>query len=1078
MKKKKALIGIIVAIVVIAIIICLVFLIINNFSKDDSNNSSIGNNTDSNTSTNTDNTARIEQKGWDPQIVSDLASNDAPVPDGFSLAKDGGNSGVIIQDKTSGASYLFIPYQENVNNDVSEYYANITPNAVESDVLSSIQKYGGFYVLLNSSLEMEDLKTISQDDYNFQAEQLYLNSYAFTSVNSHILSREEIAQVLAYISTLNLGENTIGAQALVVENFSNLNVEVNETSQNTVSSSIDEITKVASVGPTVSYVADENYQAEDVDSPDGYNDESTSYVYMLDSNFYPTDVPIPSGFKYCVTNGVVSIQDSNNPNLIYIWVPLTIESEDDITNSKIKNSLKSIYENYTDADGDKYSFSEDSELYKVFNETTENLPEEYVESIKQYGGFYISEAEFGYDSTGEYYNKARGMIDYSATNTITGGDYYRNSTTDGLTFEKMNEIANGVYDEAASVSSHITYGIEYDATMLWIANTYANYKLMDDDINTLLVANSTNVGKYSNSNLSANATVFESSEYFNEIWGLGGNLAEVSQERYNDQYILRGGSFTTTGEDAPMASRKISDTTQGDNIGFRTALYVKPNLSKAEKANTYEQQHTNDTATLIDNVEFNLTGSLTRWTNNWDGASVYEKPDVTSKVLGTLPFASELTIDAKASKTITTADDKKIVWVRALAEDNQYVYLNAYDLTDTSYTIGNDIAFVKGGGVTRYYKAGMVIYEGPSESDTKVLTTTYVGAVTAIGKSVNQEWTIINYDGTEFFVKSNDLTPTANTKKVNNISFVLGDNQTRYILEDTAIVYSQPGNNSKLTTLEYADTVTISAKSEDGTWTEVTVNGSTGYINSNSLTTEKLEPKPEPESKPSTPSGGSSQTKPPTPAKDPTPSNNKPQSTIITVSDKGVSSYDRALTDSNVKSSLSTLYVNTLTVQIYFECYEPKQNLTATINDKKVPIVQLRKDSSGKYFYTIAYASKSYDNERISYHISSSKSGVGGSFTVQHVLAQASRNASKVQLKFPLGQYISHTSLTVTDFFNGFSSGARLTQGSISYEKISSNTYSSSNDLHTLNAMQGFYVFKISVAQSGKGTFYKTVEIR
>lgn len=1088
MKKKKALIGIIIAIVVIAIVICLVFLIINNSKKDDSNNSGVGNNTNSNTNTNADNTARIEQKGWDPQIVSDLTSNDVPVPSDFNIAQDNATAGVIIQDKNSGAKYLFIPYQENVTSDVSEYYANINTTAAESNVLNSIQKYGGFFVLLNSSLEMEDLKTISQEDYDFQSDQFYLNSYAFTSVNSHILSKEEIAQILTYTSNINLGENTIGAQALVIENFSDLNVEVDETSENIANNSVDKITKVASVNPPVSYVAEEDsyVKREKVDAPDGYK-SATSYVYMLESNFYPTDVPIPAGFKYCVTKGVVSIQDSSNPNLIYIWVPLSIDSEEDITNSKIKNSLKAIYENYTDADGDKYSFDEDSELYKVFNETTETLSEEHIESIKEYGGFYLSEAEFGYDSSNEYYNKARGMVDYSATNTINGGDYYRDTTTNGLTFDKMNEIANGVYDDTASVNSHLVYGIEYDAAMLWIANTYSNYKLMDDDITTILVANSTNVGKYSNSNLSANSTIFESSAYFNGLWGLGGNLAEVTQERYGDQYILRGGSFTTTGEDAPMASRKISDTTQGDNIGFRTALYVKPNLSRAKKASTYEQQYTNDIVTSIDNVEFTLTGNLTRWTNDWDGAPVYEKPSVSSNVLGTLPFATELTIDAKANSAITTDDGQKIVWVRALAENDQYVYLNANDLTDTSDTIGNDITFVRGGGVTRYYKAGMAIYEGPSESDNKILTTTYVGAITAIGKSVNQEWTIVNSNGTEGFVKSNDLTPTANTKQINNISFVIGDNQTRYVLQDNATVYRQPDTSNQLTTLKYADTVTIHAKSEDGTWAEVTVNGSTAYINCNFLTTEKLEPIPEPEpepkpeQKPSTPSGGSSQSKPSTPAKDPTPApskTEKPKSKKITVTATDINSYDSALTTYNVKNTNTTIYANTLIWEVYFNCSDSLDDITLTINNKRIYPVLLRKDSSGMYYYSATFAHQSDDKYEIDYTISSPNCGsTKKSSIVQHVLAKMSKNGSKMQITFPLGQYISHTEIRIIELFNGNSIGVKYRQTSYPYKKISSNTYSS-EDLNTLNAMNGFYVYRVRFIRNGKEPFDRLLYLR
>lgn len=1095
MKKKKSFVGIVIAIVILAIIICLAFVIIKNWQSDNPSNTINPGTTTGNNANNTE----IEQKGWDTQIVVDLASNDVPIPSGFSIAQDDSNSGVIVQDEESGMQYLFIPYQENVNNDVSEYYANITATSMESDIFNSVQKYGGFFVLLNSSLTMDDLKTINQEDYDFQSEQMYLNSYTFDSVNSHILSKEEIAQILAYVDTIELGENTIGAQALVVESFSTLNVEIDET-ENVGVVQNDTTLTLASVNPTVSYVSENSVKkiaTGENEKKDHADYADSGYVYMLESDFYPTDVPIPAGFKYCETNGVVSIQDSNNPNLIYIWVPLDID--EDATPQK--EALKRIYENYTDADGDKYSFAEDTELYKVFNDTTEVVTQEYSDSVKQYGGFYLSEAEFGYDADGEYYNKARGMVDYSATNTINGGDYYRDTTTEGLTFAKMREIANGVYDDTASVVSHMAYGLEYDATMLWIADSYRNFKdTQGNDINAILVANSSEVGKYSNSNLSSTATIFESSAYFNGLWGLAGNLAEVTPEiieNSSDQHILRGGSFVTTGEDAPMASRKISDTTQGDNIGFRTALYVKADLRKAKKAGTYEYTYSNDTVIKDNNIEFTLTGNSARWTNDWDGAPVYEKPDVSSKVLGTLPFASEITIDAKANSEITSKDGEKIVWVRALAENDSYVYLNANDLTDSSVTIGDDITFVKGGGVTRYYKSGMVIYEEPSDSSNKVLTTTYVGAITTIGKSVNQTWAIINVDGTEYFVHADDLTPSANTKDVNNIRFVIGDSQTRYVLQDNATVYSQPGNNNTLTTLEYADTVTIKAKSEDGTWAEVTVNNSTGYIHCDLLTTEKLEPKPEPEPEPEVGSGsGNNSTNKPsagssgstntggtsTPTKDPTPVNstqalNTSKSKVIKVTDK-MFSYDNSLTESNVKLSGTTLYIDVLTLQIYFECYEPiVKNLKAEVNGKNVAIQLHRKDSSGKCYYSISYSHSSTTNVSVSYRISNSvtDTAVGGSIRFNHILSQLSRDTKNktATLIFPQGQYFSHTKVQPTRLYKmpviGYIEDFDFTN-------TSKNTYVAKS-LPELILLRGDYKWLVHFSRN-KNSFYETITFK
>ena len=101
MKKKKSFVGIVIAIVILAIIICLAFVIIKNWQSDNPSNTINPGTTTGNNANNTE----IEQKGWDTQIVVDLASNDVPIPSGFSIAQDDSNSGVIVQDEESGMQF-------------------------------------------------------------------------------------------------------------------------------------------------------------------------------------------------------------------------------------------------------------------------------------------------------------------------------------------------------------------------------------------------------------------------------------------------------------------------------------------------------------------------------------------------------------------------------------------------------------------------------------------------------------------------------------------------------------------------------------------------------------------------------------------------------------------------------------------------------------------------------------------------------------------------------------------------------------------------------------------------------------
>ncbi len=534
---------------------------------------------------------RFIKNNWDTTIVGDI-SHDIPIPNGFKYVQGDISTGIFVSNESLGIEMLWIPYNENAKEiNVDQYFKNIDYYKIESDIVKSIEKYGGFYTTLYTSMEYKELKDISKEKYDELNETINFNNMIYT-VNSHVLYKEEIQQIEYYLKNNNIGY-LLGTTGITIEQYStiykNKKVQTSNIEQ--------EIAKFASTEET--------------------NLNEMAEIYMLDTNAYETKVPIPLGFKYTVDEkGIVSIQNENNKNLVYVWVPISKENW-----GNTKSELRNLYSNWTNSEGEKLNLEEGTELYNVLNNGNETLSNEFRESIEKYSGFYISEAELSYDKNGNFYNKARGMIGSDVGKTKSGGDYYRKSSDYvSMEYSNMMQIASKVEENNSSVVSHLMYGIEYDATVLWISKTYSNFKdSKSNDIVTTLIYDSTNVGKYNNSNYKANSSAIETGEFFNGIWGLAGNLSEVTQERINEEYILRGGSYATTGQAAPMASRKISATTSSQDIGFRVALYVKPNATEVEQAySTFEKDTEADynDEVAIDNISGNENNTSSNTDNN------------------------------------------------------------------------------------------------------------------------------------------------------------------------------------------------------------------------------------------------------------------------------------------------------------------------------------------------------------------------------------------------------------------------------------------------------------------------------
>ena len=771
---------------------------------------------------------KLDEKVWDKRIISDLTQDEIPIPNGFTYLQGDKRTGLIIKATESENLWLFIPYDENASNDVNDYYKKAS-NYTEMDfiALTSIKKYGGFFIELNSSFKMDDLKTIDKSNYEFQFEQLQLIYDDAKGVKPHILYKEEIQQVKNYIekNNINLGENTLGIQSFIIDVFSNVNeneLVLESNGEKLKTSQTKKVTARAgnSKTNTTSYV---------------YKYKTTSALYGGTKN-KKVEIPIPSGFNYGETDdGVIMIQDKKNDNMIYIWVPLKYNDID-----TVKNRLWSeLYSKSTDYNGDKPS--KNSELYDlIMTSTDDSSVSGLKDSLKKFNGFYISQAELSMDKNLNYMNTARGMVSYSVSNTTKGGDYIRGENYNINKSDIISLFKNATINSnnSSSVTSHIMYGLEYDATLLWIADTYK-----DKNIYNTLCTDSINYGKYSNSMTDETASA-SSIKMLNNIWGLGGNLFELTQEKSSKKKgnlsIIRGGSYQNSSEDAPIACRRTIEDLKHNNIGIRTALYIDKNAITATTKNNnfgdFEYNGPDDDikTEVINNQQYEveIKGNRTRYVNSWDRVKIYSEPNINSNVIKELSMAESVEVYSKASNSVTSSDGTEIVWAKVILGNNQYGYINAKNLTEAvSFYNDSSIEFINSQkSVKRYYKANTKIYSAPDDN-TELWSTAFAGSIEILGKSLDQKWATFMAGDEYRFVHTSDLTVSTETvTTIDKKVFIKSDKVDFWIIEDNTKMYSIPVEDYEIKTLNKGTKISVDAISDDGNWLKIAADSTLGFI--------------------------------------------------------------------------------------------------------------------------------------------------------------------------------------------------------------------------------------------------------
>ena len=281
--------------------------------------------------------------------------------------------------------------------------------------------------------------------------------------------------------------------------------------------------------------------------------EGTSGVLIIrarniaTSNVYSTNYVnpiIPEGYKHVCgewNNGFVIERSSDGSQ--FVWIPVgSLDSNGTFDGEHF--SEKFGRRNYMNDE-----FSDDG-----FSEALNGELLEQLESVKKYGGFYISRYNISKNSAGKP-QSVKGVMPWVNIN-----------------FNDAKKIASTIEDNEA-VKSHLTFGAEYDSVLEWFIKT---------EVKTLaeITENSTEWGNHWNTENSPKKVVETGSRKewcANNIYDFAGNVDEWTQEQNESSYrVIRGGDYGNNGLIYPVAYRGFGNPSIGyDDTGFRATLYIK-----------------------------------------------------------------------------------------------------------------------------------------------------------------------------------------------------------------------------------------------------------------------------------------------------------------------------------------------------------------------------------------------------------------------------------------------------------------------------------------------------------------------
>ena len=257
--------------------------------------------------------------------------------------------------------------------------------------------------------------------------------------------------------------------------------------------------------------------------------------------------PIPEGYKHVCgewNNGFVIERCSDGSQ--FVWIPVgSLDSNGTLDGKHFSEKFG------------RRNYRNNKFLYEGFYEPLKGELLEQLESVKKYGGFYISRYNISKSSAGK-------------PQSVKGVEPWAN-----ISFNDAKKIASTIEDNEA-VKSHLTFGAEYDSVLEWFIKT---------GVKTLaeIAGDSTEWGNFwdiENSPLKRFETGSREKWCANNIYDFAGNVNEWTQEIYHGNLsydrVIRGGDYRSSGETYCVAYRgNVCPYNNFTWASLRAALYIK-----------------------------------------------------------------------------------------------------------------------------------------------------------------------------------------------------------------------------------------------------------------------------------------------------------------------------------------------------------------------------------------------------------------------------------------------------------------------------------------------------------------------
>ena len=285
------------------------------------------------------------------------------------------------------------------------------------------------------------------------------------------------------------------------------------------------------------------------------------------------EVPVPVGFSVdensnVVEDGLVISDEAGNQ---FVWVPVKGGVKDSCYTYQ-NDEFKAIY--YS-----KY-LNSGVACSNTSNDTLPNGVDSDNTQINKYKGFYIGryETSFGYNS-GDYRPRimpSTASPDYFSYQ-YADSDFYTGYLWNNINYASAKEISESMstkYNYDSTIKTGLVNGTQWDTVLKWVHSNDDTYNMIYDSRswgNYTDAIDPANTGNYETGVLKPSGSN-ESWKAMN-IYDMAGNLSEWTSELSDSKAVVRGYSYTNTGQYG-AGSRFTADSYQYPHVGFRVVLYI------------------------------------------------------------------------------------------------------------------------------------------------------------------------------------------------------------------------------------------------------------------------------------------------------------------------------------------------------------------------------------------------------------------------------------------------------------------------------------------------------------------------